>query len=104
VYTEVKLDKNSGNYKEWYQQAKNYLTIAGLISHALSTARTPGPANIIGTENWLENDNLAQAVILSTLLKEEWDFAEPLKGAKACWNSLIAHYQNKGPIRQVQLL
>jgi hypothetical protein len=104
TYTEVKLDKNLGNYKEWYRHAKHHLTITGLISHALGTARVPDPSEIFATENWEANDNLAQAVILSTLLKEEWDFAEPLRGAKACWDSLIAHHQNEGPIRQVQLL
>jgi transposase InsO family protein len=104
IYTEVKLDKNLGNYKEWYRQAKHHLTITGLISYALGTARTPDPTDIIGTDNWEANDNLAQAVILSTLSKEEWDFAEPLKGAKACWDGVIARHQNEGPIRQVQLL
>jgi hypothetical protein len=104
VYTEAKLDKNLGNYKEWYHHAKHHLTITGLITYALGTARAPGPTELIATENWNANDNLAQAVILSTLSKDEWDFAESLQGAKACWDGLIARHQNEGPIRQVQLL
>ena len=102
VYTDAKLDKNLGNYKECH--AKHHLTITGLISYALGTTRAPGPMELIATENWNANDNLTQAVILSTLSKDEWDFAESLQGAKACWDGLIARHQNEGPIRQVQLL
>jgi hypothetical protein len=82
TYTEVKLDKNLGNYKEWYCNAKHHLTITDLISYALGTARVPDPLEILASENWQANDNLTQAVILSTLSKDKWDFAEPLQGAK----------------------
>jgi hypothetical protein len=89
IYTEGKLDKNQGNHKEWYRHAKHHLTITGLISYALGAARIPDPTDLIVSENWQANDNLAQAVILFTLSKDEWDFAEPLPGAKACWDGLI---------------
>jgi hypothetical protein len=104
MYTKAKLDKNLGNYKEWYHHAKHYLTITGLLNYALGTARVPDATDIIGVENWNTNDTLAQALILSTLSKDEWDFAEPLQGAKACWDGLIAHHCNEGPISQIQLL
>jgi hypothetical protein len=70
----VKLDKTLGNYKELYHHVKHHPTITSLISHALGTARVPEPSELIATENWKANDNLAQAVSLSTLSKEEWDF------------------------------
>jgi hypothetical protein len=90
IYTKVKLDKNLGNYEKWYHDAKHHLTITHLISYTCRTARTPDPSELITTENWEAYINLAQAVILSALSREEWDFAEPLKEEKVCWDGIIA--------------
>jgi len=96
VYTDAKIDKNLGNYKEWFRHARHYLTLTGLISYALGTTRVPDPSELSAFENWQSNDSLAHALIPLTLSKDEWDFAEPIQGAKACWDALCCVIRMRG--------
>ena len=43
---------------------------------------------------------MAAALLFGPLAESEWQFLDQSLGTKACWDALIAHHHNEGPIRQ----
>ena len=104
TYTDVKLDKSAGNYTEWHRCAKHFLILTGLSPYVFGKIPKPAESDKSNLCNWEANDDLAKALILSTLSCIEWDFAEPSKRAHECWEGIVAQHKNEGPMKQIQLI
>ncbi|HEV7735895.1 MAG TPA: hypothetical protein VGO47_00765, partial [Chlamydiales bacterium] len=103
-YAGPKLDKLKGNYKKWLIAIELFLTLAGFNHYVKGTIAKPGLNEPRARTNWEDNDELATALITSTLEEHEMEYVDRGKGAKICFTEIKARHKSEGPIRQVQLL
>lgn len=83
----------------------HYLTINSLLSYILGERAKPSCATEPRTyENWVENNCFAFTAITMNVSDNDEAELDIEEGLKAAWDTLRERHQNKGPIRQVDLL
>jgi hypothetical protein len=103
-YTGPKLDKLKGNYKKWLIAIELFLTLAGFNHYVKGKGSKPGLNEPRARINWEDNDELATALITSSLEEHEMEYVDRGKSAAECFTEIKARHKSVGPIRQVQLL
>ncbi|HEV7738298.1 MAG TPA: hypothetical protein VGO47_13115, partial [Chlamydiales bacterium] len=97
-------DKLKGNYKKWLIAIELFLTLAGFNQYITGKISKPGLNEPRARENWENNDELAVALITSTLEEHEMEYVDREKSAMECFTEIKKRHKSEGPIRQVQLL
>lgn len=102
---ESKLDKLATNYKDWEDEISIVLSLNGLYGYVTGTTPAPEASQEPRAyNNWKHNDDLANALITSSITKSEKDFFDRSKPSKKNWETLKERHQNEGPVKQVTLL
>lgn len=103
-----KFNRNSptANFTRWSKALEIHLSLLGLKFYVFSPLiSVPDPTGEpTSYRNWMANNDLACAVVLTALDDSEYEGVDEAKTAAGLYNALKARAEGEGPVRMVALM
>ena len=103
-----KFSRNSptANFSKWSKALEIHLSLLGLKFYVF-LAHIPCPnasTEPVAHGNWVANDNLACAVILTALNDSEYEGLDNINAAASLYDMVKSRAEGEGPVRMVALM
>lgn len=103
-----KFSRNSptANFSRWSKTLEIHLSLLGLKFYVFK-AYIPCPDLLtepVAHANWIANDDLARAVILTALDDSEYEGLDEARTTAALYDSIKSRAEGEGPVRMVVLM